>query len=227
MKSVGQKSLKFRIFIRFGSSPFILGLLFFLPAGSLAFWEAWVYMGMLLVPILFAVLYFLRKDPELLERRMKMKEKEKEQDLLVKLSSVFLIAGFLIPGFDFRYQWSNIPVFVVLLADALVLTGYAVFLFVMKANSFLSRTVEVEQEQRLITTGPYSLVRHPMYFGVLLMFLFAPVALGSWWALFPFIPMPVILILRIISEERVLQENLPGYGDYMKKVPFRMIPGLW
>jgi len=219
--------LKFRIFIRFGSSPFILGLLFFLPAGSLAFWEAWIYMGMLLVPILFAVLYFLRKDPELLERRMRMKEQEKEQDLLVKFSGVFLIAGFLIPGFDFRYQWSEVPVFVVLSADALVLMGCFIFIVVMKENSFLSRTVEVEQGQRLITTGPYSVVRHPMYSGVLLMFLFAPVALGSWWALFPFIPLPVILILRILSEERMLRRELEGYDDYMDKVRFRLIPGLW
>ena len=175
----------------------------------------------------FVVLYFLKKDPRLLERRMRMKEKEREQDILVKLSSLFFLAGFLLPGFDFRYQWSHIPIYLVLTADTVVFLGYVIFFFVMRENSYLSRIVEVEEGQKVISTGPYSVVRHPMYIGVLLMFLFTPIALGSWWALIPFIPMPVILALRILNEEKVLTKNLSGYEEYLKTVPFRLIPYIW
>jgi len=221
------KNIKIQIFLRFGCFPLVLGLIFFLPAGSFRFWEAWIYIGILFFPMLFVVLYFLKKDPGLLERRMRMKEKEKEQKILIKLSSFLFLAGFLLPGFDFRYQWSHIPIYLVLTADVVVFLGYVIFFFVMRENSYLSRIVEVEEGQKVISTGPYSVVRHPMYIGVLLMFLFTPIALGSWWALIPFIPMPVILALRILNEEKVLTKNLSGYEEYRKTVPFRLIPYIW
>jgi protein-S-isoprenylcysteine O-methyltransferase Ste14 len=219
--------IKKQILARLGLAPLFFGLIFFLPAGSLKFWEAWVYMGILLLPMFFTVLYFLRKDPELLERRMRMKEKEKGQNLLVYGANLFFIAGFLLPGFDFRYQWSLIPFYLVLAADVIVLAGYLLFFLVMKENSYLSRTVEVDEGQKLITTGPYAVVRHPMYSSVVLLFFFAPIALGSWWALIPFIPLPLILMLRIRSEEKVLERDLAGYKDYRRKVRFRLIPLVW
>ncbi len=221
------KNIKIQIFLRFGSTPLIFGLIFFLPAGSFRFWEAWIYMSILLPAMFFVILYFLKKDPRLLERRMRMKEKEREQNIIIKLSSLFFLAGFLLPGFDFRYQWSHIPIYLVLTADAIVFLGYMIFFFVMRENSYLSRIVEVEEGQKVISTGPYSVVRHPMYTGVLLMFLFTPIALGSWWALIPFIPLPVILALRILNEEKVLTKNLSGYEEYRKTVPFRLIPYIW
>jgi protein-S-isoprenylcysteine O-methyltransferase Ste14 len=221
------KNIKIQIFLRFGFAPLVFGLIFFLPAGSFRFWEAWIYMGILLFPMLFVVLYFLKKDPRLLERRMRMKEKEREQNIIVKLSSLFFLAGFLLPGFDFRYQWSHIPIYLVLTADTVVFLGYVIFFFVMRENSYLFRTVEVEEGQKAISTGPYSVVRHPMYTGVLLMFLFTPIALGSWWALIPFISLPVFLVLRILNEEKVLTRNLSGYEEYLKTVPFRLIPYIW
>ena len=220
-------SIKKQIFARFGSAPFFLGLIFFLPAGSLKFWEAWVYMGILLLPMFFTVLYFLKNDPELLERRMRMKEKEKGQNLLVYSANLFFIAGFLLPGFDFRYQWSQIPFYIILVADVIVLAGYLLFFLVMKENSYLSRTVEVDEGQKLITTGPYAVIRHPMYSSVILLFFFAPIALGSWWGLIPFIPLPLILMLRIRTEEKVLERDLAGYEDYRQKVRFRLIPLVW
>lgn len=221
------KNIKRQIFLRFGFFSLIFGLIFFLPAGSFRFWEAWVYMGILLIPMFFVILHFLKRDPGLLERRMRLKEKEKEQNIIIKLSSLFFLAGFLLPGFDFRYGWSHVPIFLVLATDAIVFLGYVIFISVMKENSYLSRTVEVEAGQKVISTGPYSIVRHPMYTGVLLMFLFAPLALGSWWALIPFISLPFFLVLRILNEEKLLTKNLSGYEEYRKTVPFRLIPHIW
>ena len=220
-------TLKKQIILRFGSAPFVCGLIFFLPAGSFKFWQAWVYMGILLLPMFFVILYFLKKDPALLERRLRTKEKEREQSILVYLSNLFFIAGFLLPGFDFRYGWSHVPVPIVVIVDVIVFSGYVLFFFVMRENSYLSRTVEVDEDQKLITTGPYAVVRHPMYSGVLLMFLFTPVALGSWWALIPFIPLPLFLLWRIVGEEKVLLRSLSGYAEYRRQVRFRMIPGIW
>jgi protein-S-isoprenylcysteine O-methyltransferase Ste14 len=221
------KNIKTHMFLRVGFAPLFFGLIFFLPAGSFRFWEAWIYMSILLPAMFSVILYFLKKDPRLLERRMRMKEKEREQNIIIKLSSLFFLAGFLLPGFDFRYQWSHIPIYLVLTADAVVFLGYVLCFFVMRENSYLSRTVEVEEGQKVISTGPYSLVRHPMYIGVLLMFLFTPIALGSWWALIPFISLPVFLVLRILNEEKVLTKNLSGYEEYRKTVPFRLIPYIW
>lgn len=221
------RNIKTRVFLRFGFAPLVLGLIFFLPAGSFRFWEAWVYMSLLILQMFLVVLYFLKKNPALLDRRMRTREKEREQNVLHAFFGLFMLAGFLLPGFDFRWQWSHIPVCLILAADAIVLFSYVIFFFVMKENSYLSRTVEVDEGQPVITTGPYAVVRHPMYTAVLLMFLFTPIALGSWWALLPIIPLPVILALRILTEEKVLIKELPGYTEYRKSVPFRLIPSIW
>lgn len=205
----------------------VLGLMFFWPAGTLNYWEAWVYIGILLIPVGLATLYLLKHDPDLLERRMRTREGNSEQGLLIISTSIFLIVAFLMPGFDKRFGWSNTPVWLVIAADVFVLLGYSLFFLVLRENSFASRVVEVEAGQKVISSGPYALVRHPMYVAILLMFAISPLALGSLWGMLPMILMPVILVLRILNEETVLREGLEGYQEYTQKVKYRLIPGIW
>ncbi|HUU76182.1 MAG TPA: isoprenylcysteine carboxylmethyltransferase family protein [Methanoregulaceae archaeon] len=219
--------LKKAIYSRILAGFVIMGLLLFLPAGSLFFWQGWVYIGILFIPMIFVLFYFLKNDPGLLERRMKMREKEHEQKLIIALSMAFFLIGFLIPGFDFRFGWSDVPVALVLAADGIVLLGYGIFFLTLRANSYASRVIEVELGQEIITTGPYAIVRHPMYSGILLIFLFTPLALGSYWALIAFIPMLPLLMLRIRNEEEVLVRELPGYEEYRQKTRYRLIPFMW
>lgn len=221
------KKLLFTILKRFILGYIVLGLIFFVPAGSLRFTEAWIYILTLLLPMTFVLIYFFKKDPKVLERRMKIHEKEKEERLLIKLGWIFFIIAFLIPGFDFRYDWSYVPFSVVIIADAFVLIGYMIFFFVMKTNAYAARTVEVEKEQRVISEGLYSVVRHPMYIGAIIMYFATPIVLGSWWALLALSPLLVILIYRILNEEKVLLRDLPGYSEYMCKVRYRLIPHIW
>jgi protein-S-isoprenylcysteine O-methyltransferase Ste14 len=204
----------------------LCGILF-LPAGTLAYWQAWVYLGILLVPMSFMLLYLLRNDPALLERRMRMREREPEQKLIVKLSYLVFLAVFLLPGFDRRFGWSHVPVAVVVAADLLVLLGYGLFALVLRENSYASRVIEVEQGQQVISSGPYAIVRHPMYLGTGTMYLMTPLALGSYWALFPALLLIPVLVVRIRNEEQVLADGLPGYREYMKKTRYRLVPGIW
>ena len=199
----------------------------FVPAGTLVFWEAWVYLAVLLVPVMFVGAYLLRNDPALLERRMRMKEREPAQGLVVRLASLCLLLAMLLPGFDHRWGWSHVPVAVVVSADALVLLGYGLVFLVFRENSYASRIIEVEQGQHVITSGPYAIVRHPMYAGVIVMYLLTPLALGSWWAVIPSLPLVPILIARIRNEERVLATRLEGYVAYMRTTRSRLIPGVW
>lgn len=214
-------------YLRFLSAIPALGLLFFLPAGTLNYWQAWVYMGILLTPMYFLVRYLLKNDPALVERRMKMKEKAGEQDLIIKLSYVYFLATFLLPGFDRRFGWSNVPVWLVLLADGLVLAGYILVMLVFKENSYASRIVEVEAGQKVIDTGPYAVVRHPMYVGIGILYILTPLALGSAWAMVPAVFLIPLLIARIVSEEKILAKELAGYTEYQQKVRYRLLPGVW
>ena len=162
--------LKKQVIIRFIMAPVFIGLILFLPAGTLYYWEAWIYCGVLFIPVSFVVFYFLKKDPELLERRMRMREKEEKQKTIVKFAAIIFLIGFIISGLDYRYHWSNVPVLLVIAANAIVLSGYIFVFRVLRENSYASRIIEVEKGQKVITTGPYALVRHPMYLGVLLMY---------------------------------------------------------
>lgn len=215
------------IAFRFVISLIILGAMLFLPAGSLLYWEGWLYLAALFLPISYTAAYLLRHNPELLKRRGKMAEREPEQKRIVLLFSVLFFAGFLLAPLDYRFGWSEVPVPVVLVADAMVFLGYFIVFLTFRENSYASRIVEVEKGQQVVTTGPYAVVRHPMYLGVLLMVLCTPLALGSWWALVPILPSPLLLGLRIRNEEEVLVRELPGYPEYREKTRYRLIPYLW
>jgi len=203
-----------------------MGLVLFLPAGSLKYWEGWIWWSVISAMTLYITSFFLRKDPELLSRRMKVKEKE-PQPFIIRSLSLLSMFTYLIPGFDYRFHWSAVPVGVVIAANAVVLIGYIFIFFVFKENSYASIVIQVEEEQRVISTGPYAIVRHPMYLGLLLMFLLTPLALGSYWALILaslFIP---TIIFRIRKEEEVLLRDLPGYTNYCVKTQYRLIPLIW
>ncbi len=205
----------------------VLGVILFITAGSLKFWEAWLFWLQISALTLFITAYFLKKSPELLSRRRQTKEKETTQKTPAILSRLNLL-GYFIPGLDFRFHWSTVPFEVVITANAIVFLGYILIILVFKENSYASTIIQVEEEQQVITTGPYAIVRHPMYTGMLLMTLFTPLALGSYWALTPsilfFIP---YLVLRIKGEEELLLRDLPGYKDYCRKTRYRLIPSIW
>jgi len=219
--------VKKTIAVRFGLMPFVLGTIFFLPAGTFRYWQAWVYMGILLVPMFGVLVYFLKKDPGLLERRTRTTEKEKREKIILLLGWPSFLGVFLVPGFDRRFGWSTVPPALVIAADLLVLGGYLFFFRILRENRFAGRTVEVFQSQKVVSTGPYAVVRHPMYVSVLIQWMLTPIALGSYWALLPAVLLPVILIARIFDEERVLSRELDGYKEYMGRVKYRLIPGIW
>jgi protein-S-isoprenylcysteine O-methyltransferase Ste14 len=221
------RQLLIKVLIRFVLAIIILSLNFFLPAGTIEFWEAWVYMGILFTPMIFVLIYLLKKDPELLERRMKIKEKEEPQKVFVKLSFLVFFIAFIIPGFDYRFGWSGVPFIVIIIADLFIFIGYLLFFLVLKENTYASRIIEVEKGQKVISTGPYAIIRHPMYVAVLTIYVLSPLALGSYWAVLAVLPLPLIIILRIKNEEKILIDKLPGYREYTQKVKYRLIPYIW
>ena len=219
--------LKKQIIIRFIMVPVFMGLMLFLPAGTLYYWQAWLYCSVLLIPASLVIFYFYKKDPEFLQRRMKLREKEEKQRTIQILGSIIFFSGFIISGFDIRYQWSNVPFFLVISANAIVLSGYIFVFLVFRENSYASRIIEVEKGQEVITTGPYAIVRHPMYLGVLVMYLFTPLALGSYLALPFFLPLVPLLAARLLNEEEMLLRELPGYAEYCLKTRYHLIPFIW
>jgi len=219
--------LKKTVAVRVVSAFVIMGLIFFLPAGTLRYWQAWVYISILLFPMLVVMAWLFRDDPELLERRMKARERERRQRYIQMIGSLVFLGIYLLPGLDRRFGWSSVPLAVVIIADFVVLTGYGLIVLVFRENRYASRIVEVEEKQAVITTGPYALIRHPMYVGVLIMYLLSPLALGSYWAVLPSLPLILVLVARIKDEERVLTEKLAGYREYKQRVRYRLIPGVW
>jgi len=225
--SVNTKGLTRRAILAAASAVAVFCLMFFAPAGTFAYWQAWTYMGVVLIPMLFVMVYMLRNAPELLARRLQMRERERTQKGVIGFGILFLFGAFLVPGFDRRWGWSTMPWWVVVAADLLVLLGYAMIFRVFRENQYTSRTVQVEQGQQVISSGPYAAVRHPMYVGVLVFYLASPIALGSWWAFLPAAVILPILVVRILNEELVLERDLPGYKEYKRKTRYRLLPGIW
>ncbi len=219
--------LKTRIIARLLALPAVVYLLLFLPAGTFDFWQVYVYFGVILTLALGAMAYFLKHDPELLERRLRTREKQGTQQAVVFSLLIVVVLGIVMPGLDRRFGWSEVPTVVVLLADAVVAASYLFTALVMKTNSYASRIVEVEEDQRLVRTGPYAVVRHPMYASAAVMFFATPIALGSWWGLLPMAVVPMILVPRILNEEKVLRGGLEGYNDYCEEVRWRILPLVW
>lgn len=205
----------------------LFGALLFVPAGTIRFWEAWVYVVLTFVPMAVLAFLMLAWDPARMERRMRLREGRTEQKRAIAAMSVLLLAILIIAGLDRRYSWSTVPTAVVLIADALVVVGYVFYGLTIRENRYASRVVEIQQNQVVISTGPYSIVRHPMYLGASLMFGLAPLALGSYWGLIPAILFPLMLAARLKNEEQLLRESLQGYDDYTRKVKYRLVPFVW
>lgn len=213
--------------LKFILGIFLVALLVFLPAGTLLFPQGWLLMGILFVPMFVIGIWLFFKNPELLKRRLNAKEKQKEQDAVVKLSGLMFLLGFVLAGLDFRFQWLEIPFGVSVFFALLFLAAYALYGEVMRENAYLSRTIEVCEDQRVIDTGLYGIVRHPMYSATLLLFLTIPLVLGSLVALPVFLLYPLLLISRIKHEEAFLEKELAGYKEYKQKVKYRLIPFIW
>lgn len=205
----------------------LVGALLFLPAGTLGYTNGWLFIGLLFAPMLFLGIVLLVKSPELLRKRLDAREKENTQKGVVALSALLFIAGFVVAGLDFRFGWTDVPFWCVVTASAVLLLSYGLYAEVMRENAYLSRTIEVQNGQKVVDTGLYSIVRHPMYAVTVWLFLSIPVVLGSWWALACFLPYVAVIAVRIVNEEKVLEAGLEGYSEYKKRVKYRIIPFVW
>ena len=224
---MGKLDIRLKALLLYIAAVLIVAAFLFIPAGTFGYWQAWLYMTVLFIPVIFVGLYFLKNDPKFLERRFRTREKEARQRSILRAAMLFFIIGFLVPGLDMRFGWSSVPFEVVVGANLLVLIGYAIVFLAFRENSYAGRTVQVDKGQKVVSTGPYSVVRHPMYVGVLLLYNATPIALGSYWALPFFLTTIPVIILRILNEEEVLRRELPGYKAYCKKTKYRLLPYIW
>lgn len=212
---------------KFACGLLMVGLLIFLPAGTVQYPYGWLFIGLLFVPMLMAGFVMLAKSPGFLKKRLDAKEKQTTQKGVLAFSGLMFIAGFTVAGLDFRFGWSQMPTWVVVTASVLFLVSYALYAEVMRENAYLSRTIKVEEGQTVVDTGMYGVVRHPMYAVTILLFLMIPLVLGSWYALIAFAFYPAIIIVRIKDEEKLLTKELSGYTEYKQKVKYRIIPFIW
>lgn len=222
-----KKALLLSALTKFIAGLVLMGLLLFLPAGTFHYPNAWLFLALLFIPMLIlgAVLFF--KAPALLEKRLQSKEKESAQKGVVAFSGLMFIGSFVLAGLDFRYGWSDIPAWVIAVAAVVLLASYGMYGEVMRENAYLSRTVEVQENQKVIDTGLYGIIRHPMYTATIFLFLEIPVVLGSWIAFVVMLSYPAAIVARIGNEEKVLEEGLEGYTEYKKKVKYRLLPFVW
>ena len=213
--------------VKFTCGLLLVGLLIFLPAGTLAYSHGWLLIGLLFGPMLIAGFVMLAKSPDFLKKRLDVKEKQATQKGVVAYAGLMFIAGFVVAGLDYRFGWSNMPQWVTIAASVLFLVSYALYAEVMRENAYLSRTIQVEEGQKVVDTGLYGVVRHPMYAVTILLFMAMPLVLGSWYALIVFAFYPAIIIVRLKDEEDLLTRELPGYEAYKQKVKYRIIPFIW
>lgn len=221
------KELFFQAVLKFVLGVIVIGILIFLPAGTFHYWNAWMLMGILFIPMLFAGIVMMFKNPELLKKRLNAKEQQSEQNLVIKLSGLMFVIGFVIAGLNFRFQWIILPDWVSWAGVAIFLFSYLLYAEVLRENTYLSRTVEVQDGQKVIDSGLYGIVRHPMYSVTIILFLSMPLVLGSIISFAIFLTYPLIIAKRIRNEEAVLEENLDGYIEYKKKVKYKLIPFIW
>ena len=205
----------------------LVGALVFCPAGSLRFPNGWLFMGLLFGPMLLLGIVLLFKSPTLLEKRLNNKEKRSAQKGVTSVAALLFVAGFIVAGLDHHYGWSTVPLWAVITASAVLVTAYGLYAEVMRENAYLSRTIEVQEGQRVVDSGLYGIVRHPMYAVTLWLFLSIPVVLGSWWALLCFAPYIPVIVARILDEEKLLERALDGYAEYKGRVKYRLIPFIW
>jgi protein-S-isoprenylcysteine O-methyltransferase Ste14 len=222
--------LKKQAFTRFFLGLIFVWVLIFLPALSLYYWHGWVYWSILLVWFIFAVNYLLKKNPELLRRRLRrgpIAEKKKSQKIIQAFATFFSFAVFVLAGFDFRFNWSEVPGFVNITAFVLVVLSFWIVFLVFRENTYASSIIETEDEQKVISTGPYAVVRHPLYTGAVLLYFVTPIALGSYWGLIFSFAVFIMIIFRLLDEEKFLLSKLRDYKEYCEKVHYRLVPGLW
>lgn len=205
----------------------VIGILIFLPAGTFHYWNAWLLIGILFIPMFFAGIVMMSRNPELLKKRLNAKEQQAEQNLVIKLSGLMFVTGFIIAGLNFRFEWVMIPDWISWIAAVVFLFSYVLYAEVLRENTYLSRTVEVQQGQRVIDTGLYGIVRHPMYSVTIVLFLSMPLVLGSIFSFVIFLVYPIIIAKRIENEEIVLEKGLEGYAEYKKAVKYKIIPFVW
>ena len=221
------KELLIQAIIKFVSGILIIALLLFLPAGTIDYFNAWMFMGVLFIPMLIAGVVMMFKNPDLLRKRLNAKEKEGEQKGVIVMSGLMFLGGFALAGLNYRFGWFVLPKWIIVLATVLFLFGYLLLAEVLRENAFLSRTVEVQENQKVIDTGLYGIVRHPMYLATIILFLSMPLILGSLISFIVFLIYPVIIAVRIRNEEQVLTEGLEGYEEYKERVRYKVIPFLW
>ena len=221
------KKLFMQAITKFAFGFIIIALLLFIPAGTLNYWNAWLFMGILFVPMFIAGIILVIKNPDLLRKRLNEKEKEDEQKMVLLLGGIMFICGFVVSGLNYRFEWVILPKWIIVVATIIFLLAYVLYAEVLRENVYLSRTVEIQENQKVIDTGLYGIVRHPMYSSTILLFLSMPLVLGSLFAFIIFLVYPVIIAKRIRNEEQVLERGLVGYSEYKNKVKYKVIPFIW
>ena len=219
--------LFFEAIFKFLLGVLLVGLLIFIPAGTINFFNGWLFMGLLFIPMFIAGIIMMIKSPNLLKSRLNAKEKEKEQKKIVAISGLMFLIGFILAGLNYRFNWIELPNVVVIISSIVFLISYLIYAEVLRENAFLSRTIEVSDNQKVIDTGLYGIVRHPMYLATIFLFLSMPLILGSLISFIVFLIYPFIIIRRLNNEERILEKELKGYKEYKKKVRYKLIPFIW